>query len=319
MNATVTRTRPTAPAATPTTSADAGRFDLPIEGMSCGACAVRIEKALASQAGVNSAGVNFATARATVAFDPRRTNPQRIADVVRELGYVVPQQALDREQARAVRTDETRALGRRTLVAAAWTVPLVVLAMSHGAIAAFETLPFRIAQAVLAAPVVFVFGAPFHRGAWKALRQRTADMNTLVSVGTATTYFASLAALLWPAAFATAGGHAPLHFEAAATIVTLVLLGRWLEARANARTGAAVLALAQLAPRVAHRVEQDAERDVPIDAVVVGDVVRVRPGESIPVDGVVVDGAAAVDESMLTGESVPVDKDVGSAVFCGTR
>lgn len=295
------------------------RFDMPVDGMSCGSCAVRIEKALAEQTGVDTAAVNFATARATLTFDPRRTNPATLADVVRGLGYRVPQQAVDREQARLARTDEVRALARRFVVAAALTLPLAVLAMSHGAVDAFETAPMRWLQALLAAPVVFVLGAAFHRGAWHALRQRTADMNTLISVGTTTTYFASLAALLAPHAFGASGAHAPLHFEAAAVIVTLVLLGRWLEARASARAGAAVLALAQLAPRSAHRLDGDVEADVPIDAISIGDFVRVRPGEAIPVDGVVVSGSATVDESMLTGESSPIDKAQGDAVHCGTR
>ncbi len=315
MASTATRTSPTGPATTP----DAARLDVPIEGMSCGSCAARIERALTAEPGITAAGVNFATKRATVAFDPRRTHPDAIAGAIRRMGYAVPDAAIDRERERLTRTDDVRALARCSWIAAALTAPLVVLAMAHGSIAWFESAPMRLLQAALALPVVFVCGAPFHRGAWKALRQRTADMNTLVSVGSTATILSSIAALLWPTAFAPAGGHAPLHFEAAAVIVTLVLFGRWLEARASARTQASVLALAQLAPRTAHRLEGETEHVVPIDAVVVGDLIRVRPGESIPVDGVVADGSAAVDTSMLTGESVPVEKGRDDVVHCGTR
>ncbi|MCC7170028.1 MAG: copper-translocating P-type ATPase [Planctomycetes bacterium] len=319
MNGIATRPSLDATPASASTTPDTMRFDMPVDGMSCGSCAARIEKTLAARAGVGTAAVNFATARATLTFDPRRTNPSALADVVRGLGYRVPQQAVDREQARLARNDDVRALARRLVVAAALTSPLAILAMSHGTIAAFESTPMRWLQALLAAPVVFVLGAAFHRGAWKALRQRTADMNMLISVGTSTTYLSSLAALLAPDAFTVPGAHPALHFEAAAVIVTLVLLGRWLEARASARAGAAVLALAQLAPRTAHRLDGDVELDVPVDAITIGALVRVRPGESIPVDGIVVAGSATVDESMLTGESSPIEKAQGDAVHCGTR
>jgi Cu+-exporting ATPase len=211
-------------------------------------------------------------------------------------------------------------------VAAVLSIPLLVMAMSHGRI---PWLAFRGAewlQLALATPVVAWAGAAFYRGAWAAFRHRAADMNTLIAVGTGTAYLYSLAATLFPGFFASgqmagmAGMQArpPVYFEASAVIVALLLLGRMLEARAKGRTGEAIRRLMGLQPRTARVVRGGVEADVPLAEVVVDDEIVVRPGEKVPVDGVVASGRSAVDESMLTGESLPVEKAPGDGVFGGT-
>jgi Cu+-exporting ATPase len=289
----------------------AGRVDLPVSGMSCAACARAIENQLAATAGVTGAHVNFATSTATVEFDPARAAVRNLVDAIEELGYGVPQpMAGERagqdveEQARA---REYAALQRRLRLAAAFAVPVAVLGMWPGLmhLAAMSWI-----QLALTAPVVFYAGAPFYKGAWTALRHRSANMNTLIALGTGAAFLYSLAVTL-------SGGH-QVYYEAAAVIVTLILLGRVLEARARGKASEAIRHLRELQPKTARVVRDGAERDIPIEQVLVGDLVVVRPGEKIPVDGAVREGASAVDESMLTGESMPVDKKPGDAVYGGT-
>ena len=277
------------------------RVDLPVQGMSCAACARSIERQLADTPGVSSAHVNFATHTATVEFDPTRA---RIADLVvaiEEIGYKVPENGEPDAEA------ELRALRRRLWIAAIFTLPVVVLGMSHGAM----HLPgMAWIELLLTLPVVFYAGLPFYTAAWRALVRRSANMNTLIALGTGAAFLYSLTV--------TIGGGHEVYYEAAAVIITLILLGRLLEARARARASDAIRRLAELQPRTARVVRDGVEADVPIEEVGVGDRLVVRPGEKIAVDGVVVEGASAVDEAMLTGESMPVDKHPGDAVFGGT-
>jgi Cu+-exporting ATPase len=302
------------------------RVTLPIGGMNCGACAVRVERALADAAGVASAAVNFATQRAVVEFDPGATDAARLSEVVRAAGYEVPAGPADETPAAAdweqqARARELRDLTARFRVAAAFTLPVLYGAMAGmlglPAVAILE-LPW--VQALLTTPVLAYSGAPFFAGAARAFRHRAADMNTLVALGTGAAYLYSLA-VSWSAA-GPGGGHAghgaPVYFEAAAVIITLLLLGRLLEACAKAHTGDAIRSLMRLQARTARVLREGREAEVPIEEVRRGDLVVVRPGEKIPVDGVVRDGESAVDESMLTGESLPVAKAPGDEVFGAT-
>ncbi|HEX5726527.1 MAG TPA: heavy metal translocating P-type ATPase [Longimicrobiaceae bacterium] len=313
-----------------TASSPAGeRVDLPITGMTCAACARRVETRLAKAPGVRSAAVNLATARATVEYEPAATGIPELVKAVEDAGYGVHQPPAAGESAADVQAEaaaaEYRGLRRRFWVAAALSLPVLVMAMSHGRIPWLDFPGSAWVQLALATPVVAWAGARFYRGAWAALRHRAADMNTLIAVGTGTAYLYSVAATLFPGFFVT-GPHAamagmarpPVYFEAAAVIITLVLLGRMLESRARGRTGEAIRRLVRLQPRTARVLRGGVEADLPVEEVVPGDVVLVRPGEKIPVDGVVLDGASAVDESMLTGESVPVEKAPGSEVFGAT-
>jgi Cu+-exporting ATPase len=287
----------------------AERVDLPVSGMSCAACARAIENQLAATAGVASAHVNFATSTATVEFDPARAAVHNLVDAIEELGYGVPQPIAGEDVEERARAHEYAALWRRLWLAAAFAVPVVVLGMWPGLmhLAPMSRMTSWI-QLALTAPVVFYAGAPFYKGAWTALRHRSANMNTLIALGTGAAFVYSLAVTV-------RGGH-EVYYEAAAVIVTLILLGRVLEARARGKASEAIRHLRELQPKTARVLREGAERDIPIEQVRVGDIVVVRPGEKIPVDGVVRAGDSAVDESMLTGESMPVDKKPGDAV-CG--
>jgi Cu+-exporting ATPase len=293
-------------------------LDLPVLGMHCAACAARIEKALTATPGVERAGVNFATTRASVSYDPAVVTPEKLRDAVRGEGYDAvlpePQTSADEVAARA-REAEYRVARMRFVVAAVLTAPVLVLAMAGHLLPRdpFDVPARPWVELALTAAVLFWAGRGFLTGAWAAAWHRAADMNTLVAVGTLAAFGESLAATLAPHAF-----HGHVYYEVAASIVTLILLGQLLQARATARTRGAIAALVKLRPKTA-RLERDGrEADVPIEEVRVGDTILVRPGETLPVDGRVESGGSAVDESMLTGEPLPVAKGPGDAVVGGT-
>jgi Cu+-exporting ATPase len=310
-------------AATSVTNDTTERIDLPVTGMTCAACAARIERSLNKAEGVEQASVNLATERATVQFDPAVTNLDAIVGTIRSAGYdaIVPAKSdslADAEDAHArARREEYEHLRLKFILAAVLALPVLVIAMSHGRIALLDFAGARWLQLLLTTPVVVYCGAQFYRGAWAALRHRAADMNTLIALGTGSAYVYSVIALLTNMRDAM-GMPAPVYFEAAAVIIALILLGRMLEARAKGRTSEAIKRLIGLQPRNAAVIRGSREVEIPIEAVVPGDVIIVRPGEKVPVDGVVREGMSSIDESMLTGESLPVDKMPGDTVFGGT-
>ena len=279
-------------------------LELAITGMSCAGCVSTVTQALRKTPGVVAAGVNFATRRATVIYNPRLTGRERLAAAVTAAGYGVAPERTREELERA----EAASLRRRLWVAVAFSLPVVVLAMSHGAI---HFMGDRWVQLALTAPVVLYAGGGFFTLAWKALRRRSADMNTLIATGTGTAFAYSA----WATA---AGGMLPVYFESAAVIVTLILTGRLLEARARGRASEAIRSLAGLQPSTALVERGEARVVTPVEEVVLGDVVMIHPGERVPVDGEVLDGESTVDESMLTGESAPVEKRAGSPVYAAT-
>ena len=301
-------------------SPQAERLTLPVRGMHCAACVGKVERALTSVPGVDEATVNLATEKATVTFDSTRTDVTRLQDAVARAGYelVEPREAAgqtpDREQ--SAREEMQRRARSKFVVGAILSVPIVIGSM-------VEVFPWAPAWLhnpwllwALATPVQFWVGFEFHAGFLRDLRHRTASMSTLVSIGTNAAYFFSLAVTLWPHVFMPAGGMT--YYETGAVVITLVVLGRWLEARARGRTSEAIRRLVSLAPRTARIVREGRELDVPTTEVGVGDLVRIRPGERIPVDGVVLEGASTIDESMLTGESLPVEKTAESRVVAGS-
>jgi Cu+-exporting ATPase len=314
--------------------------------MNCAACARTIELTLADTPGVESADVNFATGRAVVTFDSAAVGLDELVKAVRDVGYdVIEADTAGEERAdvdagsAAAGTVEDlekkaheasyRGLRRRFVVAVALTAPLLIVSMGHLHFAGAALL-----QPALALPVVAYSGAQFYRGAWKSLLHRAADMNTLISVGTGVAFGYSVLATLAPGLLAgslaaapdsvAAAHHAPpsaapaVYFEVSSAIIALVLLGRLLEARARGRTSDAIRRLIGLQPRTARVLVNGVEVEIPAAAVAVGHVVVVRPGERIPVDGEMLEGVSAVDESMLTGESLPVDKGPGATVFGGS-
>jgi Cu+-exporting ATPase len=314
----------------PAHDAPSERLDLPVTGMTCAACASRIERSLARTPGVHRANVNLATARATVVFDPTVAGLREVEHAVHAAGYGTGTPGLSSHAAGHHADEAIDTLRRRLWVAIALAIPVLILAMSHGRIPGLSGAWVPWVQLVLTTPLIVYCGRPFFQGAWGALRHGAADMNTLVAVGTGAAYIYSVAATVVPGWFTSGAASAaqmpgmpmsaapPVYYEAASAIIALILLGRVLEARATVRTGDAIRGLIRLQPRTARVVRGAVDADIPIADVVRNDLVIVRPGERIPVDGRVEDGSSAVDESMLTGESMPVDKSAGDAVIGGT-
>ncbi|OQY56919.1 MAG: cation-transporting ATPase PacS, partial [Desulfobacteraceae bacterium 4572_88] len=295
------------------------KSDFPIRGMSCANCAMNIERTLSTKVpGVVSASVNFASERVSVEYLPSDTSLSEMAEAIAKAGFeaILPDESSDPEDTeQAARDAEIRDQTRKFAVGILFATPLFVLSMS---------MDFGLAGAwihaawvnwfflLLATPVQFYTGWDYYVGSWKNLRNRTANMDVLVALGSSVAYFYSLLLLLIPAL----GQH--VYFETSAVIITLIKLGKMLEARTKGRTGAAIRKLMDLSPRTAVIIRDDEETEIPLAQVVAGDILLVRPGHSIPVDGVVLEGRSAVDESMLTGEPIPADKASGDTLTGGT-
>jgi Cu+-exporting ATPase len=306
------------------------RCDLTIQGMHCGSCVARVEQALQQVPGVEDAAVNLLAERAAVQFDPRRAGTEDLIAAVDAAGYGARVADLDHfgqatesaEMPPDGRRTETQELLRRFTVSLALTVPVLIMGMGpHVGLIPMRCMQlpwWNGAQLALTTPVLFWAGGGFFRGAWAALKQRASDMNTLIAVGTFAAYSYSLAVTLAPGFFAARGLNGGVYYETAAVIVTLILMGRLLEARAKRGAGAAIEKLIGLQPKTARVQREGQEQDIPIADVRVGDHLLVRPGEKVPVDGVVLSGRSWVDESMLTGESLPAEKQEGDAVTGAT-
>ncbi|MFN2520799.1 MAG: heavy metal translocating P-type ATPase [Candidatus Limnocylindria bacterium] len=304
-----------------------GRRELTITGMTCASCVWSVESALRGIPGVEAADVNLASERASVRLDPARVAMPSLVRAVERAGYgalAVPEDELERAEAdareAAHRSAYVAALRTRLIAAAALAAAVMVLSMGDLVVPALRDAGWRpFAQFALATPVQLWAAAPFYRAAWSAARHRTTNMNTLIVVGTTAAYGASVVATFAPGLYLSAGVEPHLYYETAAAIVALVLAGRYLEVRARARTGDAIRALLALGAKSARvRRPGGAEEDVPIGSLAVGDVVVVRPGEVVAADGLVVAGSSAVDESLVSGESVPVEKSAGDEVIGGT-
>src|SRR5829696_10259890 len=325
---------PVAPTpASPNGSAEAV---LPIEGMTCASCVRRVEKGLEKVPGVTAANVNLATERASVAYDPAvadlatlRTAVERAGYRVGEIPDVAETPAAQHHVARSAPAAEVvdkRALERDREIADLKRKSLVSLVIGLAMmVLMFAPLPFDIGMRdlapllLIAATIVqFWAGGVFYRAAWAAAKHGGTNMNTLVAVGTSAAYGYSAFVTLWPELSARWGFEFHLYYESAVIIIALILMGRWLEARAKKRTGEAIKALMGLQAKTARVIRDGVEQDMPVEPVRAGDLVRVRPGEKVPVDGVVVEGRSALDESMLTGESLPVEKGPGDDVIGAT-
>ncbi|HUT62639.1 MAG TPA: heavy metal translocating P-type ATPase, partial [Anaerolineae bacterium] len=293
--------------------------DLPVIGMTCANCAATVERTLTKKVpGVISASVNFAAERVNVEYDPGITTPEIMAEAVGKAGYqlIIPSGDRDiREVEQEIREREIRHQKRSFFVGLLFTVPLFILSMARdfsllGAWAHSSWVNWLFFT--LATPVQFYTGWDYYVGGIKSLKGKSANMDVLVALGSSTAYAYSTALLLLPGI----GTH--VYFETSAVIITLIKLGKLLEARAKGRTSTAIMKLMDLAPKIAHIEVDGEEKDITIERVYKGDVVIVRPGERIPVDGVTISGQSSVDESMMTGESIPVHKTPGDTVFGST-
>ncbi len=301
---------------------------LPIEGMTCASCVNRIERFLRKTPGVEDAIVNLATEMATIRYVPDLADRADLVGAVESAGYDVrpepdriggaPPLSLVEELASEdiARDREARALLREAVASIAIALAIMVAMFIPQTRVPMETINWL---ALVPATFVQVWaGRRFYRAAWRAARHGTTNMDTLVAVGTSAAWLYSVGVTLVPAAIHEAGLHPETYFDSSTIIIGLVLLGRWLEARAKGRTTGAIRRLVGLAATSARRVVDGRDEDVPLESIIVGDLVRVRPGDKVPVDGIVLEGASAVDESMLTGEPIPVEKSIGDRVIGAT-
>jgi Cu+-exporting ATPase len=332
------------------------KVTIPVSGMTCAACSGRVQRALEKQPGVNAAAVNLMLKNATVEFDPAATSPDALVQAIKSTGYdatlPVPDQSAFAEQEAQDRAHDEEFRDLRLKAGVSFAVALVAMLVSmplmagdahgtHGATvdpfmrwamgwlnpALESAMPwlYQLPRAVLSYGLLALTvgimawaGRHFYTRAWAAFRHRSADMNTLIAIGTGAAFVYSVAATVAPGFFLARGIQPDVYYEAVVFIIALILMGNAMEARAKRQTSAALRALANLQPKTARVLRDETEADVPVDEVRHGDTVVVRPGERVPVDGQVVSGGSAVDESMLTGESLPVQKAAGDRVIGGT-
>jgi Cu+-exporting ATPase len=303
------------------------KVTLPIHGMSCASCVKKVEDALNGLGGVVRASVNFATEKATVQYIPGAVSMGDFRKAVTDAGYelleverVEREEMVDRE--RVAREAAYRKLKRRFIGGIILVIPVFLLAYwrALGLSNLYDVgrqVNFSL-QLLFQTPIQFWVGWQFYVGAWKSAKHRSADMNTLIAVGTSAAYLYSVLAMLFPWLFAAKGLVAEVYFDTAGAIIVLILLGRLLEARAKGQTSEAIRKLMGLRAKTAMVVRDGREVDIPVEEVVIEDMVVVRPGEKIPVDGIIKEGHSSVDESMVTGESMPVEKNAGDEVIGAT-
>ncbi|MEE8574096.1 MAG: heavy metal translocating P-type ATPase [Thermodesulfobacteriota bacterium] len=295
---------------------------LKIEGMHCASCVAKIEAALARTPGVIEASVNLVSERVLVKYISTLGGITDLVEAVKKAGYTVSRAPGSEEETAGSKERDTALIGlkRSFIIAAILTVPIFIL--MHPAIIGLGHLSKEnlfILQFLSATPVQFYSGWRFYKGAISALSRGSADMNTLIAVGTSSAYFYSVAITFFPTFFITAGGVSlSVYFDTSAAIIVLILFGRLLEARAKGRTGEAIKKLIGMQPKTARVIQDEKEIDVPVGELQKGDIIVVRPGEKLPVDGTVIEGHSMVDESMITGESMPVVKSVGDEVVGAT-
>ena len=288
--------------------------NFPVLQMTCAGCAAGVENKIKSLEGVNSAAVNFATATAQVDFDPDKTNAAAIQQAVQSIGYdLVLEEENQQDLLDEIHERNYKQLKNRTVWALILSLPVVVIGMF------FMNMPYgNLIMWAFSTPVVLWLGRDFFINAWKQARHRTANMDTLVALSTGTAYIFSIFNMLFPEFWQSKGLHAHVYFEAAAVIIAFILLGRLLEERAKGSTSSALKKLMGLQPKTVTVIDGDNQVEMPIENIAVGNIVLVKPGEKIAVDGTVISGDSFVDESMLSGEPMAVRKSEGEKVFAGT-
>jgi Cu+-exporting ATPase len=301
------------------------KITLPIRGMSCAACVENVRRTLSGLEGVLSASVNIATERATIEYFPSQVGVREFKRAVKDAGYDVVEAEKGEDIVEKEQRERESAYGtlrKKVITGAVLLFPIFLLAQwEHLGLSNVFPLSRQLnylLQLIIETPVQFWIGWRFYTGAIAAARHRTTNMNTLIAVGTSSAYLYSVVATFFPSVFQIRGFTASVYFDTAATIVVLILLGRLFEARAKGQTSEAIKKLIGMQAKTARVVKNGGEADIPVEDVEIGDVILVRPGEKVPVDGIIKEGYSSVDESMVTGESIPVEKSVGDSVIGAT-
>ncbi|MGN4946193.1 heavy metal translocating P-type ATPase [Bacillus cereus group sp. MYBK104-1] len=296
------------------------KAEFTVSGMTCAACANRVEKRLNKLEGVNGATVNFALESATVDFNPDEINVNEMKSAITKLGYKLEVKSDEQDESKDHRLQEIERQKKKFIISFILSFPLLWAMVSHFSFTSFIYLPDMLmnpwVQLALATPVQFIIGGQFYVGAYKALRNKSANMDVLVALGTSAAYFYSV--YLSIQSIGSSEHMTDLYFETSAVLITLIILGKLFEAKAKGRSSEAIKKLMGLQAKTATVVRDGTEMKILIEEVVAGDIVYVKPGEKIPVDGEIVEGKSAIDESMLTGESIPVDKTIGDVVIGST-
>ncbi len=296
------------------------KAEFTVSGMTCAACANRVEKRLNKLDGVNKATVNFALESATVDFNPDEVNVNEMKSAITKLGYKLEVKPDDQDASTDHRLQEIERQKKKFIISFILSFPLLWAMVSHFSFTSFIYLPDMLmnpwVQLALATPVQFIIGGQFYVGAYKALRNKSANMDVLVALGTSAAYFYSV--YLSIQSIGSSEHMTDLYVETSAVLITLIILGKLFEAKAKGRSSEAIKKLMGLQAKTATVVRDGTEIKILIEEVVAGDIVYVKPGEKIPVDGEIVEGKSAIDESMLTGESIPVDKSIGDVVIGST-
>ncbi|AXY10792.1 copper-translocating P-type ATPase [Bacillus thuringiensis LM1212] len=296
------------------------KAEFTVSGMTCAACANRVEKRLNKLEGVNEATVNFALESATVDFNPDEINVNEMKSAITKLGYKLEVKSDEQDESTDHRLQEIERQKKKFIISFILSFPLLWAMVSHFSFTSFIYLPDMLmnpwVQLALATPVQFIIGGQFYVGAYKALRNKSANMDVLVALGTSAAYFYSV--YLSIQSIGSSEHMTDLYFETSAVLITLIILGKLFEAKAKGRSSEAIKKLMGLQAKTATVVRDGTEMKILIEEVVAGDIVYVKPGEKIPVDGEIVEGKSAIDESMLTGESIPVDKKIGDVVIGST-
>jgi Cu2+-exporting ATPase len=289
-------------------------LSLPVLGMTCAGCAVSVQSIIAALPGVTGAEVNYATQQVKVNYHPQETEPEAFKTAVQSVGYDL---ILDvegaKEKQEALQSENYSALKKRTIAAAVLALPVVIIGMFL-----MDMLYANYIMLVLSTPVLFVFGKNFFVNAWKQAKHGMANMDTLVALSTGIAWLFSVFNTFYPQFWHSRGLHPHVYFEAAAVVIVFIMLGKLLEENAKSNTSTAIKKLIGLQPKTVHLITESGEQEIPVAQVRQEDKLRVRPGEKIPVDGLLYDGSSYVDESMITGEPVAVFKEAGARVFAGT-
>ncbi len=304
------------------------KISLPVEGMTCASCVARVEKAVSKFEGVSAVNVNLATEKVSLEYDPSVVDLNKLAATVEDIGYKLDLSVLQKEKNFSDEKHDyvdthLKELKSDLIFAVVLTIPIAIINMGMMWESFFLNNFFSVEQInkillLLTTPVLFVSGKRFYKIFWNNLKHFSADMNSLVAIGTGAAYLYSLLLTLFPEIFSHANHNSHVYFDTSAVIISLILLGRWLESRAKSKTGSAIKKLIELQPKTAIVKEQNREIERQIDELKSGDIIVIKPGSKIPADGIITSGSSSVNEAMITGESLPVEKIIGSKVIGGT-